>query len=193
MLCLHNTLTKWNGSFLSDRLIVNRVDDFFSNAYLINAVVLQGSIIAPVPFILFIDDLLSLISSSIHSFADDTFLSSSFSYDSYDHAYSDTPLHRSKPSSLLTNDLTVIEKWSKDNLVLFNQSRTKQAVISRKQNQNLPPVLMSGNEVENSTSFAQLGFSVSSNLIWKSQSIPLLNMHLNTLIFPFRFRGFHLH
>ena len=66
---------------------------------------------SPVLFILFINDLLTSTSSSIHSFADDTFLSSSFSFNPNDHASTDIQLHRNISASLLSNDLTVIEKW----------------------------------------------------------------------------------
>ena len=124
----------WIGSFLSDRSIAVRVDGFLSNLHSINAGVPQGSVISPVLFILFINDLLTSTSSSIHSFADDTFLSSSSSFNPNDHASTDIQLHRNISASLLSYDLTVIEKWGKDNLVSFNQSKTKQAVISRKRN-----------------------------------------------------------
>ena len=80
MFGLHHTLINWIGSFLSDRSIAVRVDGFLSNLHSINAGVPQGSVISPVLFILFINDLLTSTSSSIHSFADDTFLSSSFSH-----------------------------------------------------------------------------------------------------------------
>ena len=43
-----------------------------------NSSVPQGSVISPVLFILVISDLLSSTSSSIYSFADDTYLSSFF-------------------------------------------------------------------------------------------------------------------
>ena len=138
MFGLHHTLINWIGSFLSDRSIAVRVDGFLSNLHSINAGVPQGSVISPVLFILFINDLLTSTSSSIHSFADDTFLSSSFSFNPNDHASTDIQLDRNISASLLSNDLTVIEKWGKDNLVSFNQSKTKQAVISRKRNQNFP-------------------------------------------------------
>ena len=108
------------------------------------------------------------MSSSIHSFADDTILSSSFSFNPNDHASTDIQLHRNISALLLSNDLTVIEKWGKDNLVLFNQSKMKQAVISHKRNQSIPPVLTNGDELETSASFAQLGLSLSSNLTWKT-------------------------
>ena len=78
------------------------------------------------------------------------------------------PLHRNIPASFLSNDLTIIEKWDKDNLVLFNQSKTKQAVISRKLNQNFPSVLMNGDELDTLTSFTQLGLSLLSNLTWNT-------------------------
>ena len=114
------------------------------------------------------------MSSSIHSFADDTFISSSFSFHPNDHTSTNVPFHRSISASLLTNDVTVIEKWGEDNLVSFNQSKTKeQAVNSGKQNQNFPPVLMNCNELDNSISFTQLGLSLSSNLTWKT---PILSL-----------------
>ena len=63
-----------------------------------------------------------------------------------------TMLHRNISASLLSNDLTVIEKLGKDSLVSFNQSKTKQAVISRKRSQDFPPVLMNGDGLDTSAS-----------------------------------------
>jgi len=77
MFGLHHTLIKCISSFLSDRSIAIRVDGYLSNPHSINSGVLQGSVNPPVLFILF-DDLLSSTSSSIFSFADDTYSSSSF-------------------------------------------------------------------------------------------------------------------
>ena len=68
------TLIKWIGSFLSDRSIVVIVDGVLSNLHSIHAGVPQGSVISPVLFFLFIIDLPTSTSSSIHSFANDTFL-----------------------------------------------------------------------------------------------------------------------
>ena len=44
----------------------------------------------------------------------------------------------------------------------------QQAVISRKRNQNFPPVLMNGDELDTSASFTEFGLSLSSNLTWKA-------------------------
>ena len=173
MFGLHHTLINWIGSFLSDRLIAIRVKGFLSNLYSINAGVLQGSAISPVLFILFTDDLLTSMSFSIHCFTDDTFLNSSFSFNPNHHASSNIPLHRNISASLLSNDLIVVEKWGEDNLVSFNQSKMKQAVVSRKRNQNFPPVLMNGDKLDTSASSIQLGLSLSPNLAWKT--------HINSL------------
>ena len=153
--------------FLSDRSIVIRVDGYLSNPHSTNSGVPQGSVISPVLFILFIDDLLSSTSSSIFSFADDTYLSSSFSSNPQHLAYSNISPHRNTSASLLTNDLTNVEKWGSDNLVKFNEEKTKQVVISRKHHQDLPPVFMNGHKLDISSSIIQLGLSISSNLTWK--------------------------
>ena len=190
MFGLHHTLINWIGSFLSDRSIAVRVDGFLSNLHSINAGVPQGSVISPVLFILFINDPLTSTSSSIHSFADDTFLSSSFSFNPNDHASTDIQLHRNISASLLSNDLTFIEKWVKDNLVSFNQSKTKQAVLSRKRNQNFPAVFVNGDELDTSTTYTQLGLSLSSNIIWKTHIHSLAKHASQKLGFLARARGF---
>ena len=172
----------WGVSSLIGQLPSSSADGFFSNLHSFDAGVSQGSVISPVLFILFRNDLLTCTSSSNHSFADDTFLSSSFSFNPNDHASSDISLHWNISASLLSDDLTVIEKWGKDNLVSLNQSKTKQAVISCKRNQNIPAVFMTGDKLDTSASFTQLGLSLSSNLTWKTHTIPLLDMHLSNSV-----------
>ena len=172
------------------------MDGFLSNLHSINAGVPHGSVISLVLFILVMSDLQTSTSSSIHSFADDTFLSSSFSFNPNDHASTDIQLHRNISALLLSNLLTVIEKWGKDNLVSFNQTKMKQAVTSRKRNQNFSPVLMNGDELDTSASFTQLGLSLSSNLTWKTHIHSLAKHASQKLGFLARarrfFSSFHL-
>ena len=139
MFGLHHTLIKWISSFLTDRSIAIRVDGYLSNPHSINSGVPQGSVISPVLFILFINDLHSSISSSIFSFADDTYLSSSFSSNPQHLAYSNISSYHNTLASLLTNDLTNVEKWGSENLVQFNEEKTTQVVITRKHHQHFPP------------------------------------------------------
>ena len=85
-------------------------------------------------------------------------------------------------ASLLSNDLTTVEKWGNDKLIAFNQRKTTQAVILRKKRPNFSIMLMNGDVLDTPTSFKQLGPSVSSNFTWKLTSIPLLNMLLNLIL-----------
>ena len=105
MFGLYNNLIKLIANFLSDKSIANRVDGFLSEPHSINSGVPQGSAISPVLFILFVNDLLSSTSSSIYSFVDDTYLSSSFSSNPQNLSYSNVSSYRYTSVSLVTNDL----------------------------------------------------------------------------------------
>ena len=113
---------------------------FLSEPHSINSGVPQGSVISPVLFILFINDLLSS-TSSIYSFADDTYLSSFFHL-IHQIFPSNVSSYRNTSASLLTNDLSTIEMWGNVNLVKVNQGKTTQVVISRKHHRD-PPLLYS--------------------------------------------------
>ena len=102
----------------------------------------------------------------------------------------DIQLHRNILASLLSNDLTVTEKRGEGNLISFNQSKTKQAFISRKCDQNFPPLLMNDDELDTSASFTQLGPSLSSNLTWKTHIHSLAKNASQMLGFLARACGF---
>ena len=67
-------------SFLSDRYIAAVVDGHCSSPKTINSDVPQGSVLSLTLFLLFINDLLNLTQCPIHSYADDTTLNFSTSY-----------------------------------------------------------------------------------------------------------------
>ena len=96
-----------------------------------------------------------------------TKVSSSFSSNPQHLAYFNISPQRNISASLLTNDLTNVERCGENNLDEFNQGKAAQVVISRKQNQDFPTVFMNGCEQDISSSFNQLGLSISSSLTWK--------------------------
>ena len=93
-------------------------------------------------------------------------------------------------ASLLTNGLSTIEMWGTDNPVKFNQGKTTQVIISRKRHQDFPPVFMRGHELDISSSFTQLGLSVSSNLSWKTHIYSIAKHASQKLGFLSRARGY---
>ena len=59
-------------SFLSNRFISVAVDGATSASFPVSSGVLQGSVLSPTLFLLFINDLLHATASDVHSFADDS-------------------------------------------------------------------------------------------------------------------------
>ena len=74
------SLCTFISSFLSDQSIAAIVDGHCFSLKTIKSGVLQGSIISPTLFLLFINDLLNLTQCPIHSYADDTTLHFSTTY-----------------------------------------------------------------------------------------------------------------
>jgi len=109
--------------FLKNREQRVVIDGQFSEWAPIAAGVPQGSILGPLLFLVYINDLTEVVSSDIRIFADDTFI--------YRTADSDSTLN-------LNNDLAEITNWAWQWKMLFNPSISKQAVevlFSNKQKQ----------------------------------------------------------
>ena len=111
-------------SFLSDRSIAAVVDGYYSSPKSINSGVPQGSVLSPTLFLIFIDDLLSRTQCPIHSYADDSTLHISTSFDKRP---SQQQLIDSRRDAIerLNSDLSIISQWGRENLVTFNASKTQ--------------------------------------------------------------------
>ena len=110
-------------SFLSNCFISVVVDGATSASFPVSSGVPQGSVLSPTLFLLFINNLLHAIASDVHSFADDSNLhkSSSFQCQPSSDARSQSRLAM---SSTINSDLQSISKWGTHNLVKFNTSKT---------------------------------------------------------------------
>ena len=76
---INEQLCVWFPNYLQNRKLSVVVDVVQSTTHNINAGVPQGAVLEPTLFLLFVNDLLSITKNSIHSFADDTTLYSSYS------------------------------------------------------------------------------------------------------------------
>ena len=113
-----------------------------------------GSILGPLLFLLFINDIVTDIKASIKLFADDTSL----------YVTVDTPQNA---ADIINRDLEKIHQWSVSWLVKFNPQKTETMVISRKLIKPLhPPLEMNSQILQQGTNHKQLGLYFSNNGLW---------------------------
>ena len=95
-----------------------------SSLHQINAGVPQGSVLAPTLFLLNINDLLNSTSNSIHSYADDSSLHSSFCF-SQRPSRLDVLIGRERAFVSLNADLVAVSRWGDVNRTTFNSGKTQ--------------------------------------------------------------------
>ena len=106
----------------------------------IGAGVLQGSVLGPLLFLIYINDIVDLVRSNIKMFADDTTL----------YLEIDDP---EAAAVSVNSDLSDISQWADDWLITFNAQKTDSMLISRKTNSpNHPPIIFQGHVLEMLTS-----------------------------------------
>ena len=162
---INGNLLSWFEDYLKDRkqrVLINGQSSSWRN---LNAGVPQGSVLGPLLFLIFINDISHVINyCNIRLFADDTCL-----FIDIDNA--STPdqkaLNRNQAAKSLEDDLSSIQQWSSKWLVTFSPPKTKSLVISNKPDSSLnPPLHFNGYEVEDVKHHKYLGLSFSHNLKW---------------------------
>jgi hypothetical protein len=147
-------LYNWLINYLSDRKIRAVINGHSSNWFPTNAGVPQGSILGPLLFLIFINDITDNIESDIHLFADDTSLMDIM--DNYLLSY-----------AKLNRDLVKLSTWASNWQVNFNASKTVYLLVSRKLNPPPKPILiLNGEDVKEVSSHKHLGLTFNSNLNW---------------------------
>ena len=114
----------------------------------------QGSILGPLLFLLYINDIVSEIGSNIRLFADDTSL----------FIVVDNPV---TAAGQLNIDLQKISQWATTWLVSFNPSKTEATLFSRKLNRpHHPPIFMQNHQITEVDSHKHLGLYLSNDCTW---------------------------
>ena len=103
-----NTFIRWQSDFLCNHSIRVVIDSINSNLYAVHSGVPQGSVIAPTLFLLFLNDLLCLTTNSIYSFADDSSLCHSNSFNAPANL-NEVGVSRNYMDDTLNSDLVKIE------------------------------------------------------------------------------------
>lgn len=155
----------WFQSYLSNRSQKCFVNGSLSESCTLKCGIPQGTILGPLLFLLYINDLPNCLSNSQpRMYADDTSLT-----------YAD-----SNPNSIqvsLNKDLDNISKWLSANKLTLNMTKTEFMLIGSRQKLNslvATPVLeINGDRIKQVTSTKSLGINIDNNLSW--------NEHINKL------------
>jgi hypothetical protein len=149
-------LLEWLKDYLTNRqqrVVVNGEHSDWGN---INAGVPQGSVLGPLLFLIFINDITYVIQHcKIRLFADDTCLF--IEVDEQDSA-----------ALAINEDLEKLNKWAADWHVDFSPPKTKELLISNRRGLvDHPHLYLDGTQIERVDNHKHLGLTISKDLSWK--------------------------
>ena len=157
-------LLKWIESYLSDRSQIVVINGVKSDPRKINASVPQGSILGPLLFLVYVNDLVSDLETVPYLFADDTSLLSVIE-----------PRDPVSTFDKINNDLAVLSAWASQWRVMYNASKTVYMIVS---NKKVPPVYpnlyLNGQVLTRVASHKHLGITLSHDMSW--------NLHIDTVL-----------
>ena len=176
-------------SFLSNRFISVVVDGTTPASFPVSSGVPQGFVLSPILFLLFINGLLHASATDVHSFADNSNLhkSSSFQCQPSSNACSRPRLAM---SSAINSDLQSISEWGTRNLVKFNTSKTQLLTISLSNTPFDYPIIFDDSEIPPLNSINILGIQISSSLSWRNHIVQIAKSASKKLGVLFRYKQY---
>ena len=149
---IRGKLLNWLKNYLSERKQVVVVKGETSNVQVVPAGVPQGSVLGPLLFLIYINDIVHNIKSIVKLFADDTSMSLGMR----------DPQRRAE---ILNADLQTITNWSNTWKIRFNDSKT--VLLTMKRDRLLTQPLYFGNSVlEDQLYHKHLGVTLQTNCKW---------------------------
>ena len=149
---IHGTLLQWFENYLSDRAQCVVIKGEMSDVKRVSAGVPQGSVLGPLLFLVYINDIVDNIDSVMKLFADDTSMSLS----------TNNTIVR---TNTLNADLDKVAVWATKWKVNFNEAKTE--LVNTKRGNN--PVLdlnFNNHTLQNKESHKHLGITLQSNCRW---------------------------
>ena len=147
-------LLRWFSNYLDNRQQRVVLPGVHSPWSPVRAGVPQGSILGPLLFLLYINDIVESINSSIRLFADDTSL----------YIIVENPV---EAAYQLNSDLSKIHQWATKWLVTFNPSKSESIIFSRKLNKpHHPQLVMNQQNINEVKSHKHLGIVFSNDCTW---------------------------
>ena len=157
---INGNILKWFKDYLYDRHQRVIIRGQASDLGLIKAGVPQGSVLGPLLFLIYINDIADLTKCNIKLFADDTIL----------YINVDDPIDA---VNSLNTDLKCIEEWADQWLITFSPAKTKLMTCSFKK-VDYQPVIFSTKQLTDVVNHKHLGLTLSNNLSWTAHIKNLL-------------------
>ena len=148
-------LLSWLQNYLSDRSIKVVLSGQASETAAINASVPQGSILGPLLFSVFIDDLVDACENDLYLFADDSNLSA--------------PIKSGDCNTVeasLNRDLQRMKAWADKWKITFEPSKCKTMVMSRKRTPSKLNLFFGNYKLTENNTLEILGVTFDSKLVW---------------------------
>ena len=151
---IQGPLLHWFQSYLENRQQRVVLNNSQSEWTFVQAGVPQGSILGPILFLIYINDIVSEIDINIKLFADDTSL----------YVTAENVVAQAED---LNRNLRFINTWANTWLVDFNPSKTEQMIISKKTNQiNHPIIYLNDVAIQKVENHRHLGVTINQKLHW---------------------------
>lgn len=153
MIGIDTNVLRWLECFLTGRQQFVTANDTNSCLHPVVSGVPQGTVLGPLLFLIFINDLPNYVTSCIHLFADDCVL------------YRE--LTTEADARAIQTDINNISSWCQTWQMTLNVKKCKFMRITRS-TCNLPTYYLNSVALESVTSYKYLGIHIASNLTWKT-------------------------
>jgi ribonucleases P/MRP protein subunit RPP40 len=153
---IDDQIIQWIKSFLTGRSQRVVLDGVCSDELEVSSGVPQGSVIGPILFLIYINDIVDNVKSNVRLFADDTLIY--------------RKILSTEDISILQGDLDVISKWCKDWQLGLNVGKCVAMSMTRSlfQSSSQTPYHISGRTLDFVSQYKYLGVTFSSNFSFKS-------------------------
>ena len=167
---ISGNLLAWLGSYLSDRKLKVVINGVSSDPKDINASVPQGSILGPLLFLCYVNDIVNDLETLPYLFADDTSLFCTID-----------PKNPNVAFDKVNCDLAKLSDWAEQWRVTFNAAKTVYMIISNRKNVNYPSLYLHGQVLNRVTTHKHLGMTFSDDMKWGAHIDIILKKAFNRL------------
>ena len=154
-------LLRWFRNFLTNRHQRVVIRGTYSSWSQVTSGVPQGTVLGPILFLIYVNDIPNVVTSSIKLFADDTKI------------YRE--LNNVDDAFALQSDLDSLENWTKSWQVNFNSEKCEVMRITHKQDKSMLHYYLSNTELRFVDSYKDLGVNMSRDLSWSNHVGVIVN------------------